>query len=611
MLDATLSVTSPAGTRTVSLAAYVDAASEERAHEAEYQWIKGLRTLIVDGAPFRDRFTVRGDSLWWFSEVYLHKSRTILDLHRALAGVTSLLERERPSSVTVEDGPILIRHLLSQLLPRRRIAGAVPVEASTWDSRLRSLDLRARRLNFLAGIAPDRFRRHRPQPHPAVVAFVHRAFWTAGADEGAAETYIGPVLRELEGRIGAAQVQYVGVGPSTHFRAHRPWRRGPQTQSVVPVERFAGRAALAESRQVWRQRRAHLATMERSTALRDWAMVEGIDTWPIVRELLAGIAWLQWPWSVRSMDDAAAALEAIAPQAVLTYAEAGGWGRALILEARRRGIPSAGLQHGFIYRHWLNYLHEPDEMAADGRTGFPRPTLTLLFDAYAATHLETRGHFPATALAVTGSPRLDALVESVREVTPAAIDGTRRRLGITGDVVLVATKEREARAHLGALIEAASRLAGVTIVIKPHPAESAEVYQTVSAGRGAVRVVSAGEPLAMLLALARAVVTVNSTVALDAGVLGVPALAIGLPNNLSPFVEADALAGCAADTDPAEVLRRILYDEGFRQQLAVARGRVLGQSAMGSDGRAAERTAEAIRALASGHVRPRERSGRD
>ena len=75
------------------------------------------------------------------------------------------------------------------------------------------------------------------------------------------------------------------------------------------------------------------------------------------------------------MDEAAAALDALAPRVAITYAEAGGWGRAIMLESRRRGIPSAGLQHGFIYRHWLNYLHEPDEMtrdpaqAADG--GFP------------------------------------------------------------------------------------------------------------------------------------------------------------------------------------------------------------------------------------------------
>ena len=40
--------------------------------------------------------------------------------------------------------------------------------------------------------------------------------------------------------------------------------------------------------------------------------------------------------------------------------------------------------------------------------------------------------------------------------------------------------------------------------------------------------------LAPLLAAARAIVTVNSTVAIDALVLGMPALVIGLPNNLTP-----------------------------------------------------------------------------
>ena len=84
-----------------------------------------------------------------------------------------------------------------------------------------------------------------------------------------------------------------------------------------------------------------------------------------MREQLAGIALLQWPWSARAMDEAGAALDAFGPAVAVTYAEAGGWGRALSLECRRRGIPSAGLQHGFIYRHWLNYLHEPDEMLPD------------------------------------------------------------------------------------------------------------------------------------------------------------------------------------------------------------------------------------------------------
>jgi hypothetical protein len=104
--------------------------------------------------------------------------------------------------------------------------------------------------------------------------------------------------------------------------------------------------------------------------------------------------------------------------------------------------------------------------------------------------------------------------------------------------------------------------------------------------------------LAALLSITRAVVTVNSTVALDAAAFDIPALVLGLPNNLSPFVEAGALAG---SPDPAEVtalLSRILYDERFRQLLAERRRAVLGDGADQANGRAAAAAADAVLALA-------------
>jgi hypothetical protein len=104
-------------------------------------------------------------------------------------------------------------------------------------------------------------------------------------------------------------------------------------------------------------------------------------------------------------------------------------------------------------------------------------------------------------------------------------------------------------------------------------------------------------PLAPLLSASRAIVTVNSTVALDAAVLGIPALVIGLPNNLTPFVEAGVLAG-ATEPEIRPVLERILYDEEFRQRLASNRSAFLARFDMESDGRAAERSAEAIVRLA-------------
>ncbi len=89
------------------------------------------------------------------------------------------------------------------------------------------------------------------------------------------------------------------------------------------------------------------------------------------------------------------------------------------------------------------------------------------------------------------------------------------------------------------------------------------------------------------------VVTVNSTVALDAAVAGIPALVIGLPNNLSPFVDAGIFAG-AESSQIRQQLERILYDEGFRQQLSDARTSFLRQYAIVSSGTAAARSAEAV-----------------
>ena len=143
-----------------------------------------------------------------------------------------------------------------------------------------------------------------------------------------------------------------------------------------------------------------------------------------------------------------------------------------------------------------------------------------------------------------------------------------------------------------AAIKQAASLPGIRVAIKAHPAETPDAYVMAAQRCSNVTILPAAAPLAPLLACSRAVVTVNSTVALDAAVLGVPALVIGLPNNLSPFVEAGMMA--ASEGNPTDALRRIVHDEAFRQSLADARQAFLSRFQIGSDGGAAERSAAAI-----------------
>jgi UDP-N-acetylglucosamine 2-epimerase len=152
---------------------------------------------------------------------------------------------------------------------------------------------------------------------------------------------------------------------------------------------------------------------------------------------------------------------------------------------------------------------------------------------------------------------------------------------------------------LAPLADAIATRPDVQLAIKTHPAETAEAYRSVAQGRSNIRVLPATAALAPLLAVSRAVVTVNSTVALDAAVLGIPALVLGLPNNLSPFVDAGIMAGVSTAAQIAPVVERILYDEQFRQQLARARDEYLPRLGIRSDGRAAARSADAVLALIS------------
>jgi hypothetical protein len=594
--------------REVVLAAHLDAEAREAAAADANAWIKRLRLARVGETALRDRFHYRGDSLWWFTELYLHKEGAARAWHEAVRAAAACLDAHAPERVAIVSGPPDLAWIVAQVAGARGVA-AVPDAPPLLAARRASLALRSRFYTWSAHLS---LRRLRPRPvrRAEVLAFVHSAFWRRPAGEaegGGEEGYIGPVLDAIAARVGREQLVLVGVGPRVNFRARRWWHplaaAGLDALPIVPIEAVAGRAAIRPSLAVWRARREMAAALLGSRDLREAARVGGHDLWPLVRLQLLGAVLLQWPWSARAMDEAGAVLDRIAPGVVVTYAEAGGWGRAIVLEARRRGVPVAGLQHGFIYRHWLNYLHEPDEMApspaAPADRGFPRPDLTLLFDRHAEEHLRTKGRFPPEALRVTGSPRLDALVETAARLSPADLQAVRRRAGAApaARLVLVASKHAQIGRVFPALVEAARRMPDVHLVVKCHPAEVPDPYLADARGFARVSVAPASTDLAALLAASRAIVTVNSTVALDALVLGVPALVVDLPNNLSPFVEAGVMAGAAAAEAIEPMLRAIVEESPQRRALLERREAFLARHAIGCDGGAAARAADAVLGL--------------
>jgi hypothetical protein len=571
----------------------------ETARAATNQWIKRLRLVRYGSQSMRERFTYRQDSLWWFTELYLHKMRRLdaavetvlaLDAAHAAAAGTLVVETRDPA---VREATLAFGRARGVSV---EVCGTAARTRTRWPSLL--IDITARLSRLRPGGAKPAGR------PPAVAAFVHTAFWSAPDPQQ--ETYIGPVLDALVRESGSDSLVFVGLGPRRNFRARRWWDAAspisPIRSPVTAIERLAPVSALAGSHALWRSRYRLAADITTGDEIRAAARIDGCDLWPILKRELEAAALIQWPWSARAMDEAAAALDALRPKVMLTYAEAGAWGRALVLEARRRGVRSVGIQHGFIYRHWLNYLHEPDEMRPAGdEAGFPAPDRTLLYDHYAAEQLTSRGQFPAPSLAITGNARLEALAAEVDHRRPAR-DQIRRRLGVHNgqQLAVLAAKFTEIGAILPSLVDAASRVDGLHLVIKSHPAEVAAVYAPLVANRARASVAPEGAGLAELLAAADLVITMNSTVAVDGLVLGLPALVVGLPNNLSPFVEAGVMLGADGAEKIKAGLESVLYDREIRQGLAERAGRFVARYEMAPTPGAARRAAAEIVALAQG-----------
>ena len=617
---------------TIDLDEYGAGAIADAAAGRANDWIKALRRVDLGGRSLRDRFHYRGDSLWWFAELFLHKEGVIDGLFRAALTLEAICETEQPASMGLLNGGAATAHLLPQVAARYQIAlrpgsthqAAAPARDAqttekgallTWAARLRH----ALPIGRPPALTPG-----------GTLAFVHSAFWReATAEEG----YIAPVLDAL-GATLARPIQLVGLGPRRNFRARRwwhtlapSWRVPLGDGAVVPVETISSQTDRFEWDKVWAARHATAKVLTESAAMRAAAAIAGYDAWDLVAPELRGIATLQFPWSARAMDEAGAAMDRLAPRLVLTYAEAGGWGRAIMLEARRRGIPTAGLQHGFIYRRWLNYLHEADEMAASPRVdtdrGFPRPDLTLLFDHFASEHLERAGHFPSTALMVTGSPSLDRLAERMKAIGPETRAAARATLGLTDAdrAAVVVAKRAQLGRWLPLLVTAVAAIddratpglprrsanggrdgakAGrARLVIKPHPAETADVYGDAIAASQSTSLAPPAIDLSTLLAAGDLLITVNSTVAIDAMALGIPALAVGMPNNLTPIVVEGGIAGVYHPSELEASLDRLLWDDATRAEL-VARGRACAlKGGMRADGLAASRSAAALAGLAA------------
>ena len=192
-------------------------------------------TRRVDGARSADRFTHRGDSLWWFAEIYLHRMRVITGAHRAVAALEHLAQRDAGGRWFVDGSDPVVGHVAIQVAARRGIACSGPADASATSRHghacqgpVSHRDGDGRQIAAVSAAGP-------PIPGRGL-----RALGVCRR-QGGEETYVGPVIRALEARVPGGVRWWA-------------WARAPT--SACGGGAIASRSSSPRSRTVWPPRRS-------------------------------------------------------------------------------------------------------------------------------------------------------------------------------------------------------------------------------------------------------------------------------------------------------------------------------------------------------------------
>jgi glycosyltransferase involved in cell wall biosynthesis len=232
-----------------------------------------------------------------------------------------------------------------------------------------------------------------------------------------------------------------------------------------------------------------------------------------------------------------------------------------------------------------------------------------------------RNGVPENAIVVTGQPRYDALVALDLRGKKALLF---ERLGLSKDkpLALLATQplvehglwSEERRKDFVTLVFGAVHKAGCQLLVKLHPREqSAAAYRSLLSDLAHEHVAIVQDEIhtPTLLASSDLVITLHSTLGLEAMLMGVPVIVADVYRDKSrdqqdemDYVKSGAAIGVYDPKELAAAIKAVLYDKEVRDKLAEFSKKYVYDYAYLQDGRASARVVEVINALAHRETAP-------
>jgi hypothetical protein len=521
------------------------------------EWTETISETRIGGQRLVDLLRYDGISLWWFIEraFFSTAKEAVLTIEQT----ERLLQEQSPKRVLLS-GLGSLGGIIAQVCDRYGVEYAL--ERSRTDLHLeRMLD----ELKIAGGRVlmrrKERRRKRMIRPTigycssegPRILFFAPSVNWRSvwNYEKGRQESrdvYMGRVIEEARRR--GYQSICVDVDYSLEG-AMDVLREKTETSEVtwVPFERYlvddAVKTLKANPHYPKLKQAYHF--ISRSSEFKERLEYHSIPLWSFLRSRLRRLfSELHILNYARLIEGARKMLRTERPDAVCMTYETGVYAKAVIAAAQEAGIHTVAIQHGFLSAESIEYMHSKSAVT-NLQEGCPISTKTAAGGAYAARLLTRVGSYPTRSVVVTGYPKYDQLAELKKHESVLRKEQILKSLGLSplNKTIMLASgaflakygsRQEYDRYILESMLNLFSRRHDIQLIIRLHPMEDGRMQARLIEGRRVPVAIVKGEKDELVWA-SDLFVTVNSTTALEALILGKQVLMLDVSDAGVPSVD--------------------------------------------------------------------------
>jgi UDP-N-acetylglucosamine 2-epimerase len=262
------------------------------------------------------------------------------------------------------------------------------------------------------------------------------------------------------------------------------------------------------------------------------------------------------------------------PGVIVIVDEYGLYGRAATIAGKINNIPTLAIQHGALTPNDLGWLHLSDEISNNfiDPKYCPIPDKTAVSGEYYKNILTRLGSYPKDRVIITGQPKYDILAHANNFFEKRKIYD-KFKVEYKKKLVVLATQplpENENELLFRSVFREIKKLKDIQLVIKLHPNEYDEsLHRNIAKEVGLDVILTKDINLFELLNACDVLMTVSSTVALEAMILDKPVIIVDLKTNPdeTAFVKSGAAIGVYKSNDINKAIIKILNDKGTKKKL--------------------------------------------